>query len=134
MHDKQHRIPPHQLDRSKELRREATFPERLLWGRLRSAKLGCKFRQQHVIGPFYADFYCASAKLVIELDGITHDDRLDYDQKRTLYLEQRGLKVIRFTNDEVLDDLDAVVKEIEQQLSERAKFTPSPTPPSEGGE
>jgi len=70
---------------------------------------GLRFRRQHPIGPYIADFYCAARKLVIELDGLTHDDRAAYDAARTHDLRQRGLRVIRFTNDEVVHNVDDVL-------------------------
>ncbi len=89
------------------------MPERLLWGRLRAGQLaGIRFRRQQPVGPYVLDFYCASKKLAIELDGMTHDERVDYDARRTAYLESTGLHVIRFSDDEVLTDIDGVVQRI----------------------
>ncbi|MCP3903235.1 MAG: endonuclease domain-containing protein [Planctomycetes bacterium] len=105
------------IDRARTLRNRSTFPERLLWSRLRNRRLlGAKFRRQHPIGPFVADFYCADAHLVIELDGESHDDP-ESDAARSRHLEQNGLSVVRVTNDEVLNDLDLVLERISTWLS-----------------
>jgi adenine-specific DNA-methyltransferase len=75
------------------------------------------FRQQHPIGPFIVDFYCARAKLVVEVDGDTHGTQEEYDENRTRWLEQeRGLRVVRFTNRDVLGRLDAVLESIRAYL------------------
>ena len=99
-----------QIERSRLLRHDSTFPERLLWGALRNGRLGgLKFRRQHPIGPFIVDFYCHQAKLVVELDGDSHIGRADADQRRTAYLEQLGLQVFRVSNDDLLHDKGAVM-------------------------
>ena len=67
------------------------------------------------MGPYIADFYCHSAKLVVEIDGMSHDDRAKYDRQRTDYLSQVGLKVIRVTNDDVFEDLEAVARYIARE-------------------
>ena len=101
------------IRRSRRLRRETSFPERLLWSRLRNGRCGgLKFRRQQPLGPYVADFFCASAATVIELDGRSHDEQGKPDKDRQDYLRQRGLSVIRFTNDQVLANLDGVVEAI----------------------
>jgi very-short-patch-repair endonuclease len=103
-------ISPQTVKRARRLRREPPFPESLLWSRLRTRQLGgLYFRRQHPVGKYIVDFYCAAAKLVIELDGESHDDRARYDEQRTGFLEAAGLRVIRFTDDEVLKSLENVV-------------------------
>jgi very-short-patch-repair endonuclease len=65
------------------LRRHSTIPERILWGMIRGGRLGgLKFRRQHPIGPFFADYYCHEAKLIVELDGMSHDSRGEADRRR----------------------------------------------------
>ena len=93
------------------MRRNATFPERLLWGILRDRRLNAvKFRRQHAISPYVVDFYCISHRLVIELDGRSHDDRGDDDRRRQDLLESiAGVTVLRITNDDVLYDRENVV-------------------------
>ncbi len=96
--------------RGRQLRRKAPVPERLLWGRLRDGRCTrLKFRRQQPVGPYVADYYCAAVRLVIELDGRSHNGRGDEDERRQEFLERQGLKIIRFTNDEVLRDLNGVV-------------------------
>jgi len=99
--------------RAQRLRHEATFPERLLWSRLGANQLGgLHMRRQHPVGPYIVDFYCARAKLAIEIDGRSHDERERYDAERTRYLESLGMRVIRFTDDEVLNNLEDVLRRI----------------------
>ena len=113
MTDPKHSQSPseHMKTRARQLRRDATFPELVLWGVLRDRRLGgVKFRRQHPIGPYIVDFYCRSHGLVVELDGRSHDDRGDEDQGRQDYLESvAGLKVFRVTNDEVLHERESVL-------------------------
>jgi len=107
-----------------------TFPERLLWGRLRSGRcLGLKWRRQHVIGAYVADFYCAAARLVVEVDGMSHVGRGPIDAKRDAFIREQGYRVVRVTNDDVLGDVDAVV----DYLADAAMATiPSPGPSLKG--
>src|SRR5690349_4465532 len=98
------------LERVRQLRRSSTEAEKLLWGYLRSRRLeGQKFRRQVWIGPYIADFLCVDAGLIIELDGSQHADRAAYDASRSAYLKERGLTVLRFWNNDVLSDIDAVL-------------------------
>jgi very-short-patch-repair endonuclease len=111
------RIRPDRTQRARVLRKNATFPERLLWSRLRGGQLGgLRFRRQAAIGPFFADFYCAAASLVIELDGLSHDDSRDRDAQRTEFLKRQGLRAIRFQDDEVVKDLENVMFRIECEI------------------
>jgi adenine-specific DNA-methyltransferase len=75
---------------------------------------GFKFRRQHAIGPYIVDFYCREAALVVELDGGGHAEELqgEYDAERSLWLESRGLRVVRFWNNEVLGNIEGVVEQI----------------------
>ena len=99
--------------RAKELRREQTSAEKMLWARLRRRQLyGLKFRRQHPIGTFIVDFCCIEEKLAVEIDGDSHAGQDEYDRHRTLWLEERGYKVIRFTNEDVHQRLDAVLNSI----------------------
>jgi len=99
---------------ARKLRRTMSLPEALLWQRLRGSPGGVAFRKQHPIDPYVADFYCSSAKLVIELDGISHDlgERPLRDEKRDAFLRERGYRVFRITATEVLRDPDAVAESI----------------------
>lgn len=120
MEDEQrHRVPPRMTERARCLRGEATFPERLLWTRLRNRQVGgAKLRRQHVIGPYVVDFFCPQRKLVIELDGHSHDTTAPADLEREKYLQQQGLRVIRFGNDEVIRDVDRVAEAVCGALEE----------------
>ena len=120
-------------DRARQLRRSATDAERRLWLRLRSARLhGAKFRRQHPLGPYIADFFCLAARLVVELDGGGHDAEAQRraDAARTAYLESCGYRVLRFWNNEVIDNIDGVVEKIAEYLlgpSPGASRRPLPT-------
>jgi len=97
--------------RAKERRINQTAAERSLWNHLRDRQVNnYKFRRQHLIGHYIADFYCAEAKSIVEIDGDTHFNQGEYDQKRTMWLEEQELRVIRFTNDQVLNSTDAVLR------------------------
>ena len=101
--------------RAKQLRENATFPERVLWDLLRNRNVGgLKFRRQHPIEPFIADFYCAEAQLVVELDGMSHEETTDYDSMRSDHMRHLGLTVMRVSNDDVLDNLDGVAEAIQK--------------------
>ena len=110
-HRKRKRVAPKTRERSQQLRTNSTFPEQRLWSMLRARQLGgIKFRRQHPIEPYVVDFLCASAKLVIELDGESHDGRRTYDDRRTQHLEDLGFQVLRVTNNDVLTNLDGVME------------------------
>jgi lysyl-tRNA synthetase class 2 len=99
------------------LRRQQTDAEYLIWQCLRGRRLHeCKFRRQHRVGPFYLDFVCLELRLIVELDSSQHlePEQQHADGLRTLYLEKLGYRVLRFWNDEVLRDTDAVLYEIAQ--------------------
>jgi very-short-patch-repair endonuclease len=100
------------LERAKELRREMTPAEKLLWQQIRANKLGVRFRRQQIIQGFIVDFYCHQAGLVIEVDGDIHDLQKEEDERREKVLSALGLRVVRFRNDEVLRGLSAVVGKI----------------------
>jgi very-short-patch-repair endonuclease len=105
------------LKSAKQLRRDLTPAEARLWYHLRAKRFaGVKFRRQTVIGPFIADFTCRTAMLVIEVDGDTHGSAIQYDAERTAFLEQQGWRVLRFTNADVLQNLEAVLSSIAQRL------------------
>ncbi|TAH02943.1 MAG: leucine--tRNA ligase [Sphingobacteriales bacterium] len=116
------------LDKAKEMRKTPTNAENILWLRLKSKALEFKFRQQHLIDNYIVDFVCISKGLVVEVDGEIHNSQLEYDAERTKILNQVGFKVIRFTNQEVIDNIDKVLSEIERELN-----TLNPPQPPEGG-
>jgi very-short-patch-repair endonuclease len=103
------------LHRSKEFRANQTDAERKLWNLLRNKRIaGVRFRRQQRIGPYYADFYCSSAKLIVELDGSQHADgeQARHDELRTRWFSSRGYRVQRFWNVDVLKNPDGVVEAI----------------------
>ena len=115
-HDNLHQhANPKLFDYAKEMRCNATKAEELLWQRLRRKQVnGLKFRRQHPLDRFIADFYCHEKKLVVELDGNIHDNKeqQEVDNVRTSLLNEMGIKVIRFRNEEVIADLEKVVVKI----------------------
>ena len=120
-----HRIHPTIRQFARELRQPQTPPEATLWQHLRNRNLKHKFRRQHPIEVFIIDFYCARAKLLIEIDGESHfqEEQIKYDRARTEYLENLGYKVIRFTNNDVRYNIDAVVSKIIDEIEIRTKET-----------
>jgi adenine-specific DNA-methyltransferase len=99
------------------LRREQTDAEKKLWSKLRDRRLcGVKFRRQHPIGPFVADFCCVEMRLIVELDGSQHMMQVESDRKRTRYLAQKGFRMLRFSNHHVLTQIDAVLERILEVL------------------
>jgi very-short-patch-repair endonuclease len=105
---------------ARQLRREATFPERLLWSRLRGHRLGWHFKRQCPIGAHVVDFCAPAARLVVEIDGRSHDGRFEEDRERQRAIEQVGYLVMRFTNDEVIGDVDGVIDRIRLWLEQHA--------------
>ena len=93
-------------------RRSPTEAEYIMWQFLRKNNYGYKFVRQKPIFRFIVDFYCRKLLLVIEIDGNSHDERKNYDQQRDKYLESVNIKTLRFTNDEVLNDFDSVLKRL----------------------
>jgi|SRR5687767_3230311 len=99
--------------RAIQLRKELTPAERKLWSYLRGNKLhGINFRRQHAIGNYVPDFCSPDAKLIIELDGSQHLEQEQYDHERSKYLQSQGYKVIRFWNNQVMSDIDGVLRAI----------------------
>lgn len=103
----------------RELRQSSTKAEKILWEYLRNRNLdSLKFRRQHPLDKFIADFYCHEKKLVVELDGTAHDDKMNaqYDEARTYELKGSGIKVIRFRNSEVENNISFVLKKIRKAI------------------
>ena len=101
----------------KALRKNQTPAEQVLWQVVRNKQLGgFKFRRQHIIDVFIVDFVCLRANLIIEVDGKIHDFQKEYDEARTKYLNEMNFSVIRFTNEEVLGDINEVKKRIIEVL------------------
>ncbi|HEY9771916.1 MAG TPA: endonuclease domain-containing protein [Coleofasciculaceae cyanobacterium] len=100
---------------ARRLRKNLTPAEAYLWSALRNKQLeGLRFRCQHPVGNFILDFYCAACKLVVEVDGEIHDQQIDYDRARTNKLAEYGYRVLRFSNEQVLNNLPQVIAEIRQ--------------------
>ena len=100
-------------DRARSLRRNQTEPERHLWPKLRNRQLGgLKFRRQCPVGRYIADFLCLESKLIVEVDGESHASTQAADAGRTAYLENEGFRVIRFSNVEVMGNLEGVLMRI----------------------
>jgi very-short-patch-repair endonuclease len=105
--------------KARELRRNLTPSEKILWKVIRNGQInGMHFRKQHPFGIYILDYYCYKANLVIEIDGKIHLKRKKYDYERTEYLKCTGLKVLRFQNEDVVNRLEWVIKEIKSKLEE----------------
>jgi very-short-patch-repair endonuclease len=116
-------------ERAKQMRTDATEPEQRMWLALRAKRFGeTKFRRQKVIRPYIADFASRDPMLVIEIDGDTHIDRAKQDAERTAYLEAQGYMVLRFTNMDVMTNIDGVLETLGQHL----RTPPLPTLSPEG--
>jgi len=129
--EKQHRIYPSLLQAARELRQPQTPAEQKLWSRLRDRQLdGLKIRRQHPIDHFIIDFYCAEAKLCIEIDGDSHaePDQIAYDAARTQWLTDEGYTIIRFTNREVFKQFEVVLQQIAVECHRRMNGDESPSP------
>ena len=125
--------------RAKQLRRQLTLPEGLLWQFLRSRPGGFKFRRQHPIGPYVLDFFCTEAALAIEVDGVVHGmgDNPERDIRRDTWLEQQGIRTLRIGASDVLGEFEAVTRGILGVCSERAptpRVARSPSPRKRGEE
>jgi ATP-dependent helicase HrpA len=131
-------FPETLLTHARELRKNTTNAERLLWHLLRDRQvLDSKFRRQHPMGSYILDFYCHEAKLAIELDGGQHGDgaQLKHDEKRSAWLKEQGITVLRFWNNEVLTNTEGVLQVVYEWLSENGPTSKSSlTPPLSPGE
>ena len=106
--------------RARELRAKSTEAEKLLWRHLRNRQLnGYKFRRQVPLGNYVADFVCLSPKVIVELDGGQHMDNQTYDKRRSKYLESLGYTVVRFWNNEMLNNPSGVLESLTLTLKER---------------
>ena len=122
---------PRDTPRARELRNAATPAERELWRCLSGRKVaGWKFSRQIPVGPYFADFLCRKAHLIIELDGYSHDMRQAHDTGRDHWLARNGYRVLRFTNSDVMENIEGVVQEIGRQLAHLP--TPNPSRKREG--
>ena len=118
-------------DLAKKLRRNQTYAEKIFWQIVRNDNLGYDFHRQKPIGNYIYDFYCHKLKLVIEIDGITHLDNnvKNNDLNKDKYAESLGLRIVRFTDDEVIGNSNMIEKRLKGIIFEIEKDTPPLTPP-----
>ena len=130
-------VSERQRSRAKQLRQAMTRAETLLWRYLKANRMdGVSIRRQTPIGNYVADFVCFSSKLIIELDGESHDfeERQKMDQRRDAFFGSEGFQTLRFTNEQVMSNLEGVVEAIRQAASAGARGSPpSLTLPHKGG-
>ena len=125
-------LAEHKTSRARELRGASTDAERKLWKHLRNRQLeGLKFRRQVPLFGFYADFFCESANLVVELDGGQHASQTEWDMNRTRTLQEAGIHVLRFWINEVLENIEGVLAEI-VRTTKAVSPHPVPLPMGEG--
>ncbi|UJH92539.1 endonuclease domain-containing protein [Antarcticibacterium sp. 1MA-6-2] len=111
--------PAENFKKAEKLRSNMTEAELILWSKLKDNQWGFKFRRQHPIHLFIVDFYCHQKKLVIEIDGAYHnaEEQINRDKERTMLLKFQDLNIIRFTNDDVVNKTNQVLKKIEKELN-----------------
>ena len=128
----QNQSTPNAQLHARALRRGMTDAERKLWSGLRSEQLGVKFRRQHPLGNYIADFACLDAKLIIELDGSQHLAQKDYDARRDTFLRAQGFEVLRFGSNDPFVNFEGVLQAIVNRLGELTAACPHPNLPPEG--
>lgn len=112
------RVSAKQVENAKQLRREMTPAEKLLWKEVKASKLnGLHFRRQQIIHGYFADFYCHQHELIVEVDGGIHELQKEYDAEREKHLNSLGLRIIRFTNEEITKNLKGVLQKIIEESS-----------------
>lgn len=119
------------LGKRRDLKKNQTKTEQILWSKVRNRQVhNIKFRRQFGIGKYIVDFYSAQLKLVIEIDGPSHftDEGIEYDKARTNYLQSLGLKVIRFTNDDIYRRVNSVIEQISKEIEKIVKRENAPSP------
>ena len=128
----QNQSTPKAQQNARALRREMTDSERKLWSGLRSEQLGVKFRRQHPLGNYIADFVCLDPKLIIELDGSQHQAQEGYDARRDAFLRAQGFDVLRFGSNDPFVNFEGVLQAIVNRLGELTAVCPHPNLPPEG--
>src|SRR5262249_6943064 len=126
------RTPDRRVERARDLRRAMTEAEKKLWWQLRQLPLAnSHFRRQAAIGPYFADFASHKCRVVIEVDGGGHGEarQAAFDRKRSAYLKSRGYRVLRFWDNEVLQEIEGVMTLISEAVQESAPPPPAPPPP-----
>ena len=133
--------PRSTIAKARKLRRHMSWPEVILWRRLRLRPGGLKFRRQHPAGPYVLDFFCAQANVAIEIDGVAHDlaERPQQDLERDRWLRARGVETIRIAAGDVAKDPDGVIESLISMCSSRAEplhrsAAPNGPPPRAGEE
>jgi len=115
--------------RARELRQASTDVEMRLWQKLRNKQLGVDFRRQHPAGPYFLDFYCPALQLAIELDGGQHGqpNAKQYDERRTRWLAERNVTLLRYWNSDVVENLSGVLEDIAAKIAalQQAGITPT---------
>jgi very-short-patch-repair endonuclease len=110
------KVSARQLERAKELRREMTPAEKILWKHLKANRLnGLHFRRQQIVHGYYPDFYCHQHELIVEVDGGIHELQKEYDAEREEYLKSLGFRIIRFRNEEITKNLNGVLQRIVEE-------------------
>ena len=130
-HRMQNQATPNARANAQTLRRDMTDSERRLWSRLRGEQLGVKFRRQHPLGSYVADFACLVPKLIVELDGAQHQLQQNYDARRDAFFHAQGFEVMRFASNDAFVHLDEVLQAIASRLGE-LQGEPHPHLPPEG--
>jgi very-short-patch-repair endonuclease len=116
------------VSKSRDLRRDCSRAEKICWHLIRDRRInGIKFRRQHPIGPYFADFACISKKLIIEIDGEHHAFQVEADARRTAVMEREGWRVIRFWANEIVQNPEGIWASIEIALNDQSPATPSPS-------
>jgi very-short-patch-repair endonuclease len=128
----QNQATPTARENARALRTGMTDSERKLWDALRRDQLGVKFRRQHPLGNYIADFACLSPKLIIELDGSQHANDVAYESKRDDSLKERGFRVVRFSSRDPLVNMEGVLIRIVKELEMLAGVAPTPALPQRG--
>lgn len=115
--NKEYQTPDYIIKLAQQMRRNMTRCEKILWDRIKEKKLdGYKFRRQHPVHRYILDFYCHEKRFAIEVDGDIHKERKDYDEYRDLFLQSAGIRTVRVTNKEILDDIDMAIEKIKKLL------------------
>ena len=117
---------------AKALRKNMTEAEKIVWGRVCNNQLGVRIRRQHPIDNYIADYYCHELKLIIEVDGGIHlsEENKQNDKNREMSLNEHSIEIIRFTNEEVSNEIDVVIEKISLKINELKKKKSPPSPPS----
>ncbi|WP_425618348.1 endonuclease domain-containing protein [Anatilimnocola sp. NA78] len=117
------------VGRSREMRHQLNDAEAMVWNAVRDRKLGnFKFRRQYSLGNYIADFYCAEARVIVELDGETHVGKEEYDATREDWMTSQGICVMRFQNDDVYDSLEELLEVLWRKCVERTTAAQAPHP------